>query len=243
MVSRMKFTFDSYKNLISKILQKGYTLTNYSDYQKHEMPCILRHDVDMDLQMAEKFAKFETDNNIKSTYYILLSSELYTVCSKRSTESISNILGGGHSIGLHFDEVKYDRQLEKCESIEEKIEMIKKYINNEVQILSMLIGHEVSTVSMHRPSRFVLEADIQMPCIINSYSKRFFEDFKYISDSKMHWREDVEQIVEGREYKALHILTHPFWYYKENKNIDLCMNEWFSMKSDSIYDTMKEVLL
>ena len=96
MVSRMKFTFDSYKNLISKILQKGYTLTNYSDYQKHEMPCILRHDVDMDLQMAEKFAKFETDNNIKSTYYILLSSELYNVCSKRSTESISNILGGEH---------------------------------------------------------------------------------------------------------------------------------------------------
>lgn len=55
----MEFTFRQYKALVGKIRSQGYAITNYEDYGKYEMPCILRHDVDMDLQIAEKFGAFE----------------------------------------------------------------------------------------------------------------------------------------------------------------------------------------
>ena len=57
----MKFTFDAFKNLIDMIIQKGYTFSRYSDYANYQKPCILRHDVDFDIQIAEQFAKMEQE--------------------------------------------------------------------------------------------------------------------------------------------------------------------------------------
>ena len=65
---------------------------------------------------------------------------------------------------------------------------------------------------MHRPSKRTLESDYSFGGLVNSYSKVFFNDFKYLSDSRMRWREDVDSIVVAGEYKALHILTHPIWH-------------------------------
>lgn len=85
-------------------------------------------------------------------------------------------------------------------------------IQRERQILEMSLEMPIQTVSMHRPSRWTLEQNIHIPGMINSYENTFFQRFKYVSDSRMHWREEVERIVESEEYKKLHILTHAFWY-------------------------------
>ena len=63
---------------------------------------------------------------------------------------------------------------------------------------------------MHRPSRWVLEADLKIPGMVNSYGKEFFQDFKYVSDSRMRWREDVMKYAIEKAYPRLHILTHAF---------------------------------
>lgn len=65
---------------------------------------------------------------------------------------------------------------------------------------------------MHRPSKWVLESDLQFEKILNTYSQEFFKNFKYVSDSRMHWREDVMEIIKEENFQRLHILTHPFWY-------------------------------
>lgn len=73
---------------------------------------------------------------------------------------------------------------------------------------------------MHRPSKWIVENDIQFERIINSYSKKFLLDFKYLSDSRMHWREDVLGIIDSERYDRLHILTHSFWYSYKNETIN-----------------------
>ena len=207
----MEFTFEAYRRLVEKIcVRGGYRLAGYKDYHCFERPCILRHDVDMDVQAAEKFAQMEAQIGIKSTYFILLSSDFYNICSQTNLASISHILELGHTVGLHFDEVKYRKQLDGCEIDAERIEKIKSYIIMEMKMMGDIIGCSVNTVSMHRPSKLMLDADIEIPGAINSYGKTFFKDFKYVSDSRMHWRENVEEIVESRQYNALHVLTHPF---------------------------------
>ena len=42
----MKFTYDSYRELIGILRQGGYSFADYHSYGEVEHPVILRHDVD-----------------------------------------------------------------------------------------------------------------------------------------------------------------------------------------------------
>jgi hypothetical protein len=78
---------------------------------------------------------------------------------------------------------------------------------------------------MHRTSKMMLEANVAIPNVINSYSQIFFKEFKYISDSRHNWREDPEAIISSRQYNRLHVLTHPFWY---TEKVMSCRDKLFS---------------
>lgn len=203
----MDFTYKEYIDLINMLKQNNYKFTNYRDYKNVNRPVIFRHDIDNSIERALEIAKIEKANDVKSTFFVLLSTDFYNVFSKKSNALLREIIGNGHRIGLHFDEKRY--QINNKEELEQ-------YIECEKDIIGGVLDTIIDTVSMHRPSKWILENDIQFDNIINSYSKEFLHQFKYLSDSRMHWREDVLGIIESQEYDKLHILTHPFWY-AENK--------------------------
>lgn len=93
---------------------------------------------------------------------------------------------------------------------------------------------------MHRPSKWILENDIQFEGIINSYSKKFLSDFKYLSDSRMHWREDILGIIESEQYDKLHILTHSFWYSDENETINEKLVKFIDKAKIERYYSLKD---
>lgn len=229
----MKFTYEAYRNLIDKIKEK-YTIANYHNYNQYSNPCILRHDVDMDLDQAVRMACFEHDkcSNVRATYFILVSSDFYNVFSKESLRKIESIIEAGHEIGLHFDEVKYGE--------ENGIEETRENIIQETKILSEMIGKKVTLVSMHRPSAQILDANLEIPGIINSYQKKFFSDFKYLSDSRMHWRENVGEIISAGEYHMLHILTHPFWYAEKEESMHDKLQNFCKKRPLAAYHSMDD---
>ncbi|QQO09827.1 hypothetical protein [Breznakiella homolactica] len=209
-------------------MSEGYSFSGYHEYSlkesteinlKQKKICILRHDVDYSIEKAVDMAEFEAsefDGAIKAVYFILLNTDFYNVFSTRYSDSLKRIITLGHEVGLHFDETKY--------SLNENVEEYIKYIKKEVDILSAAVDIPVKTVSMHRPSQFVLKANISIPGIINSYSQQFFRKFKYLSDSRHNWCENVEDLVLSGEFKKIHLLTHPFWYTTEK---DTCRNKLF----------------
>lgn len=150
---------------------------------------------------------------VSSTYFVLLTSDFYNIFSSRSYRTIREIADNGHDIGLHFDETSYSER-------ERTPDVMRAAIIKEAGILSTAIDMEVKAVSMHRPGKEILEADLEIPGIINSYSKEFFKGFKYLSDSRRRWREPVDEIIQSKEYDRLHILTHAFWYDEEE--FDIC---------------------
>lgn len=170
---------------------------------------ILRHDIDQSLDCAVKLAEVEAKEGAVSTWFVLLRTDFYNVASRNSLASLHEIQKMGHEIGLHFDEVGYGRKLSQDEVIQN--------IVTEAEILSSILGSHVKTVSTHRPSRDTLDANHEIPGIVNSYGKTFFRDFKYLSDSRRNWREPVLDIVQAGEYERLHILTHAFWYREVNQ--------------------------
>lgn len=206
----MEFTYKGYLDLIDLLAEMGYEFTDYHDFAQVERPVILRHDVDMSLDKALIFARLENSKSIGSTYFVLLSTNFYNVFSRESGDVLQEITALGHTIGLHFDEKRYPIQEQ---------DDLKKFVNYERGILANALGLDINVVSMHRPSKWILENDVCFEGLVNSYSKTFLQDFKYLSDSRMHWREDVTSIAKNRHSDKLHILTHPFWYSEANGQI------------------------
>lgn len=203
----MNFTYEDYEKMIELLWEKGYSFCNYKETYTEKKVCVLRHDVDTDIGAALKFAQIEKKLGVKSTYFILSRSDFYNPYSKQNTDRIHKIHECGHDIGLHFDE--------KICKVQNELECISR-ISEEAICMEKMLNLPISSVSMHRPSKQTLEANYRIPGIINSYSKMFFEEFKYVSDSRRNWREDIEQIIESEQYSYLHILTHPIWY-RENE--------------------------
>lgn len=228
----MNFTYQAYRDLLSLLQKQGYAVRNYHNYIDSPRCVILRHDIDNSLSQAVKMATIEAEEGVQSTYFVLLRTDFYNPASKAGQTALRRISSLGHEIGLHFDEAFYVPSLNSNEII--------KYIIKECKILSELLETEISTVSMHRPSESIREADYHIPGIVNSYGKTFFRDFKYLSDSRRRWREPVLDIVRTGEYDRLHILTHAFWYHEEETNISQTVGEFIRLANRERYHQVTE---
>lgn len=228
----MDFTYKSYKNLLDLLSAHGYQTATYHDWENRDRCVILRHDVDNDLDKAVQMARREKMWGVRSTYFVLVSSDFYNIFSKENAARLAEIEALGHEIGLHFDEMCYDEAM-GCP------EKAKPSIIKEMHLLSDALGHSITSVSMHRPSKEMLEADLELWGTINSYGKVFFKNFKYLSDSRRHWREPVEEIIKGDKYERLHILTHPFWYFDEERSIGATVREFVNSANRQRYSQME----
>lgn len=228
------FTYDWYRHLIELLIQNGYTNIEYnSSFDKFdkERAFILRHDIDNSISKAIPIAKIEKELNVKSTFFVLLTSDFYNIASKKNIQLLNEIVGLGHGIGLHFDEVSYN---------DDQKDDIPTLIKRECQIMESILNVPITSVSMHRPSKNTLNANYSISGIINSYGNRFFNEYKYLSDSRCRWREPIIDIIESQKYEKLHILTHPFWYNETQMSIKETLYKFISDASSERYETEKE---
>lgn len=227
----MRFTYNAYEGLIDLLKDHGYVVSSYHDWSEREKCVILRHDIDFDLAKAAEMAKLEQKIGVRSTYFALLTSDFYNVFSERSFELLCEIAACGHEIGLHFDEVRYPTLSGNEEAITGKI-------MEECRLLESAVGMKITTVSMHRPTKAILEADLKIPGIINSYGSVYFKGFKYLSDSRRRWREPAEDIIRSGLFDRLHILTHAFWYEHEEIDIHGSIYSFVNQANQCRYQTL-----
>ena len=206
------FTMDHYEYICSLISNSLYRNICFDEnYCKDEKVIIIRHDVDQSLETSLKMAEIENRYGIKSTYFIWLTSPFYNIFEKSYSKIIYKIIGLGHKIGLHFDESSYDIK---------KVRDLNNYINLESTIIENYFNIKLSVVSMHKPSKWILENDLELNYYINTYSKEYIDEFKYISDSRMEWREEcICNTIQNNKYDKIHLLIHPFSWDFEGKTL------------------------
>lgn len=227
----MDFTFDCYKKLLEKIVDNGYRISDFHEFEKDGKICVLRHDVDLCVDSAVKIAKLENQMGITSTYYILLNTEFYNLQYTPTCDKIKEIIKYNHKIGLHFDAKLYEGT---------DNETLKKSLKNEIDLLSNIIDCKVSSFSIHRPTTTEIESNISLDGIINTYSPKFFKEFKYISDSRMRWRESPEEVIDSNKYKQLQILTHPIWYDEKQRSISEVLENFLENKAKETYNNLRK---
>ncbi|WP_052500305.1 hypothetical protein [Priestia megaterium] len=211
------FTYKQYKNVLLQAQKSNYKFINYDDKKltSNEKIIILRHDIDFSLEQALRMAQLENSCDVKATYFIMLTSDFYNPCSLNSRSILYDILNLGHDIGLHFDEKAYATK---------NINELNPFILREIKLLSSIIDKKVKSFSFHRPSRDILDSNLQLDKIINTYEDRFFSKIKYLSDSRKEWRDQsIDEVIKGELYPRIQLLIHPIWWEDSN----LTFNEIF----------------
>ena len=102
------FSMQSYRNLLTSALDVGYEFISFVKAQNltKEKPdqnsgtCILRHDIDVNVNFALKMAQLEHDLGISSTYFFMFRSPFYNLSSRYSQDCVEKIIDLGHEIAL-----------------------------------------------------------------------------------------------------------------------------------------------
>ena len=210
---------ETYENYINKTIQ-SYKTVRFCDFFENskiklkyqnskDKFCLLRHDIDFDLQNALNIAKIEAKKKVFSTFTILLGSEYYNPFEKENRKIISKILKLGHEIGLHFDVSLYKISNEK---------ELEFYLKIEKSILENLINSKIVMFSFHNTNNFTMKCRNESYAnLINSYSNNIQLNIDYVSDSNGYWRfRSWDEILKNKK-KFIQILTHPVWWNKNNE--------------------------
>ena len=203
----LDFTYDSYIKLLTLIKQHGYVFSDYKNFNSHNKCIIMRHDVDFSVKRALEIAKIESDNNVSSTFFIMLTSDFYNAFSPSNRKCIFSILERGHQIGVHFDPNVYDN----------RGDLLVRDLLKEIRTFEMYYGISTNSISFHRPPKEMVGKNLIIPGMVNAYGEEIFSKVKYVSDSRRYWREPIELYLEEERYPKIHILTHPFWYEKYDR--------------------------
>lgn len=202
------FTEEHYKELI-QIAKKNHEFIAYESALTHNSNFVLwRHDVDLSPQRALALAKIEHEEQVKSTYFVQLTSEFYSVFEKPIKDIFKQIIGLGHDIGVHFYPFAYNVSDKK--SLEEAL-------NFEKATLEQLLNTKIKVFSYHNPVAEILEFDdFTYAGLINTYATFFKEGTQYCSDSNGYWRfHRMKDFLENHTTSKLQILTHPEWWQEK----------------------------
>lgn len=195
------FVLDGYRSLLVRLRDSGYSSVRLQELRPDE-PCMyLRHDIDLSLEHAAEMARAEAEMGVTSTYFVLLSTDMYNPASARSLALMAEIMDCGHEIGLHFDATQYPAS------------DFDAAAGRECDILSALTGRAVDTISFHRPAPELLNLSRRFAGRRHTYEPAFFSEIAYISDSNGGWHRGHpldHPAIAART--AIQLLTHPIWW-------------------------------
>ena len=209
-----EFTLAGYRAIVEALLRKDYEVRGFADAESEKRHLILRHDLDMSIQMAVPMAELERSLGVAATYFVLMRTEFYNPYSPSSVRDLKRLLAWGHDIGLHFDPALYpeDRAILDKGAIEECV------------ALESITGRPVNVISLHRPGKsqqgkLIYGQKGTLGGRRQADEPIYFHNMAYCSDSRggWHYGHPLEQgaVTEGR---ALELLTHPIWWISPGKD-------------------------
>ena len=211
-----EFTHKGYTSLLQAALDNKYHFVNFQSLKvdNNEKICVMRHDIDVDLNAAYEMAKIEASVNVKSTYFLMLRSPVYNLFSRSNHRLVNEIIQLGQEIALHYDEAFYSKEIP-----------LNELINEEATIIENMFGKKIHVVSFHQPSIKIVENVFKLENFINTYDKQDLKGIHYISDSNKVWKAETPwDIFENSIYKKMQLLIHPIWWMTAQE--DTTENLW-----------------
>ena len=212
------FSLNQYRELLNQLISSDLIpTTDWRTKSSHDT-LLLRHDVDFSVDFARKLAAVEFDMGIYSTYFFMLTCNMYNLMSYEHQRLVKDIAEMGHKISIHFDPTVYD-ELEKFE--------------NEKKLFESIFEVEVDIVSIHRPGRFLENNNVSLCGTPQTYNDAYFKQMRYLSDSGgRNVMPQLADFLKGTRTQGLHLLIHPLWWVGEGNNATQTLNYWLQENSE-----------
>jgi len=220
------FSLDHYFEVL-EYAKKSHEIGPVKDFyklKKENKFLILRHDIDLSIDIALEMARLESQHNISSTYFVLLHSQHYNAISEHNVQKIKDIIDYGHEIGLHYDPM-FPRSNYG----------IINMINEETKLLGNLIKKEIISITPHNLSTATQRIDYNNVNFFDITNPEILNSVKYISDSVQNWRNGCMCNHIDHEDRLI-ILTHPIWWTKYSNSLNKILAKF---ENDQI-NTLKE---
>ncbi|TAN66055.1 MAG: hypothetical protein EPN20_07340 [Magnetospirillum sp.] len=188
---------------------------------------ILRHDVDLDVEPALRFAHREAAAGLRASFFFLTTAETYNVSGANCRAMLREIDHLGMEVGLHFDP-----------TIHGGIgpEEMEAAARREAAILEDIIGREVRSISLHNPSISGLYP--LFPGWRNAYDPAIFSPDRYLSDSRMTFQSDPASFFADAAHQTYQLLLHPLHYSNDGVGYPTPMTDYVirsALKVDAIF--------
>ena len=220
------FSNERYEELIKSLVNSGLKPSINWSAPLSSSSLLLRHDVDFSVDFAHQLAVVEHRLNIQSTFFFMLTSNMYNLLSGYNQKMVKEIAGMGHKVSIHFDPTVYEN--------------LESFVY-EKNVFENTIGREVDISSIHRPGPFLEKNNVSLSGIPQTYQNIYFKKMKYISDSG--GRDVFPAISEYFKSPGdfgLHLLIHPIWWIEEFDNATDTLNNWRNQNMDFITSEMRK---
>ena len=214
--------FEKYESLLERFLDKSYKFIFFPELKiREKSQIILRHDVDLDLDLALQMAIIENSLGIKSTYFFLLRTDSYNLISDTSHDIVYQIKELGHSVSLHFDMLLYEN--------------VKDGLHKEKGIFSHYFKTEVDIISIHRPTDNFLKNPESYFNVENTYEKKYLKNIQYFADSGGSFRFGYPtQSSAFKNNDNIQLLIHPVWWIIDGNDVKNKVNKVINVKSKKL---------
>lgn len=214
MTNREKYNFDyftivHYSEIIQLAKDQGFEFILHKDeFKPKRKDIIWRHDVEFSPDIALKMAEIEYKLGVKATYFFQLHSEFYNTLERYMSDILSKIKDLGHHIGLHYDSHYY--KVNDEETLERTLRIDKAYFE---QVFHL----KLDTFSFHETTPFILGCQKETyGGMLNVYSKKIKDNYKYCADSTGFWRYEVlDEVLRDKSVRHLQVLTHDAMWSEE----------------------------
>jgi hypothetical protein len=221
MARHQQYSVAGYIELVSDLLRRDYVSVPLEEIEPGSRHLFLRHDVDMCLQRAVALAEAEHEAGLRSTYYVLVRTEMYNVSSKQGRALVRRLNELGHVVGLHFD----------AAGLPSDVDVLNREAGADCEILEAVTGAAVTSISFHRPVQPLQGLRANVAGRVHVYQPRYFKEIGYCSDSaggfQYHHPAEHPAVASGT---ALQLLTHPIWWVGElettpRRKLDLFLDQ------------------
>ena len=149
------FTLNPYPELLREIKKSNYQFIGFTQAEqflaKNEPFVLLRHDIDLDISATLLMTHLESEEEIRSTYYFLVRSDIYNIFSDESGKVLRGLMSLGHTVSVHFDCAIYPEISQTN---------VEKYVLTEVKLFETRYDTKVAVISFHRPGNLELSGNI-----------------------------------------------------------------------------------
>jgi hypothetical protein len=200
------FLLSGYRRILEAAQASGYRFSFFGDMGREvaERGCLLRHDVDSELHGCGPMLDMERSLGVRATYFLMVRSTAYNLFCVEARDIVARMLADGHRIGLHF-------MGELCET--DPAPRLAEKVQREADWLRAEFSTTIEAVSFHQPSQAVLDGELTVPGLVNTYNRSQMRGYFYVSDTNMQWRyEHPVEIFRKALYPHVQLLIHPMWW-------------------------------